>query len=131
MSQENVDAVRSTFEAFQKRDLDAFLDCFDPDVEYRSLVLEVEGTYRGREGMRRWWDGLLDVFPDWNPQIVDSREVGRCVVSRVRAEGRGTGSGISRDKDIWHVAQVRDGRLWWSVFLRTEAEALEVARLRE
>src|SRR4029078_13578702 len=80
MSQENVDAVRSTFEAFQKRDLDAFLDCFDPDVEYRSLVLEVEGTYRGREGMRRWWDGLLDVFPDWNPQIVDSREVGRCVV---------------------------------------------------
>lgn len=131
MSQENVDAVRSTFEAFQKRDLDAFLECFDPDVEYRSLVLEVEGTYRGREGMRRWWGGLLDVFPDWNPQIVDSREVGRCVVSRVRAEGRGTGSGISRDKDIWHVAQVRDGRLWWSVFLRTEGEALEAARLRE
>ena len=131
MSQSNVDAVRSTFEAFQTRDLDAFLNCFDPDVEYRSLVLEVEGTYRGRDGMRRWWDGLLEVFPDWNPQIVDSREVGRCVVSRVRAEGRGTGSGISRDKDIWHVAEVRDGRLSWSVFLRTENEALEAARLRE
>ena len=131
MSQSNVDAVRSTFEAFQTRDLDAFLNCFDPDVEYRSLVLEVEGTYRGRDGMRRWWDGLLEVFPDWNPQIVDSREVGRCVVSRVRAEGRGTGSGISRDKDIWHVAEVRDGRLSWSVFLRTEDEALEAARLRE
>lgn len=131
MSQENVDVVRSTFEAFQRRDLDAFLGCLDPDVEYRSLVLEVEGTYRGHEGMRRWWDGLLAVFPDWNPQIVDSHEVGQGVVSRVRAEGRGTGSGIARDKDIWHVAEVRDGRLWWSAFFRTEAEALEAAKLRE
>ena len=131
MSQENVDVVRSTFEAFQRRDLDAFLGCFDPDVEYRSLVLEVEGTYRGHEGMRRWWDGLLTVFPDWNPQIVDSRDVGRCVVSRVRAEGRGTGSGISYDRDIWHAAELREGRLWWSAFFRTEAEAVEAAELRD
>ena len=116
---------------FQRRDLDAFLGCFDPDVEYRSLVLEVEGTYRGHEGMRRWWDGLLTVFPDWNPQIVDSRAIGRCVVSRVRAEGRGTGSGISYDRDIWHAAELRDGRLWWSVFFRTEAEAVEAAELRD
>ena len=65
-------------------------------------MLEVEGTYRGREGMREWWDGVLAVLPDWNPQIVDSRDLGGCVVSRVRAEGRGTGSGISYDRDIWH-----------------------------
>jgi ketosteroid isomerase-like protein len=131
MSHENVDVVRSTFEAFQRRDLDAFLGCFDSDVEYRSLVLEVEGTYRGHEGMRRWWDSLLAVFPDWNPQVVASRDLGRCVVSRVRAEGRGTGSGISHDRDIWHGAEIREGRLWWSAFFRTEDEALEAVGLRE
>ena len=47
-----MDVVRATFEAFRRRDLDAFLSCFDPEVEYRSLVLEVEGTYHGHEGMR-------------------------------------------------------------------------------
>jgi SnoaL-like domain len=54
MSQQNVDVVRASFEAFRRRDLDAFLSCFDPEVEYRSLVLEVEGTYHGHEGMRSW-----------------------------------------------------------------------------
>lgn len=131
MSQENVDAVRSTFEAFQRRDLNAFLGCFDPEVEYRSLVLEVEGVYRGHEGIRRWWEGVLTVFPDWSPRIEDSRELGGRVLSRVRAEGAGTGSGISHDRDIWHLAEVRDGRLRWSAFFRTEDEAVEAAGLRE
>jgi ketosteroid isomerase-like protein len=131
VSQENVDAVRSTFEAFQRRDLNAFLGCFDPEVEYRSLVLEVEGVYRGHEGIRRWWEGVLTVFPDWSPRIEDSRELGGRVLSRVRAEGPGTGSGISRDRDIWHLAEVRDGRLRWSAFFRTEDEAVEAAGLRE
>jgi ketosteroid isomerase-like protein len=131
VSQENVDAVRSTFEAFQRRDLNAFLGCFDPEVEYRSLVLEVEGVYRGHEGIRRWWEGVLTVFPDWSPRIEDSRELGGRVLSRVRAEGPGTGSGISRDRDIWHLAEVRDGRLRWSAFFRTEDEAVEAEGLRE
>lgn len=126
---DNVEVVRSTFDAFNRRDLEGFLDCFDPDVEYRSLVLEVEGVYRGHEGLRRWWESILTVFPEWSPRIEDSREFGRSVLSRVRAEGRGTGSGVSRDRDIWHLAEVRDGRLWRSTFFRTEREALEAVEL--
>jgi ketosteroid isomerase-like protein len=131
MSESNVDAVRLAFEAFLRRDLDAFLACFDPDVEYRSLVLEVEGVYHGHAGLRRWWDSILTVFPDWSPTVEDSRELGDLVVSRVRAEGRGTGSGISHDRDIWHLAEVRDGRLRWSTFFRTEVEALQAAGARD
>jgi ketosteroid isomerase-like protein len=127
MSEENVDVVRATFDAFQKRDLQAFLNCMDPEVEYRSLVLEVEGTYHGHEGIQLWWESVLAVFPDWNPQIEEAREVCSRVVSRVRAEGHGTGSGIALERDIWHVAEVRDGRLKWSAFFRTEQEALEEA----
>ena len=80
--------------------------------------------------MRRWWESILTVFPDWSPEVVDSRDLGQQVVSRVRAEGRGTGSGISVDRDIWHLGEVRDGRLRWSAFFRTEDEALEAAALR-
>jgi ketosteroid isomerase-like protein len=131
MSQENVEVVRGTFDAFNARDLDAFLGYMDPEVEYRSLVLEVEGAYHGHDGIRSWWEGVLAVFPEWSPQIVEARDLGNRVVSRVRAEGRGTGSGIALERDIWHLAEVRDGRLRTSTFFRTEQEALEAAALQD
>ena len=53
------------------------------------------------------------------------------VLSCVRVEGHGTGSGIVLERDIWHVAEIREGRLKWSAFFRTEAEALEAVELQE
>ena len=129
MSQAHIDLVRESHEAFRRRDLDAFLGYMDPDVEFTSLVLEVEGTYRGHEGVRSWWDNILSVFPDWQPRAVEEREVGDRLVLRIRAEGTGTGSGINVDRDIWQVAEVRDGRLRSWKFFRTEREALEAAAL--
>ena len=131
MSQENVEVVRGTFDAFQARDLDAFLSYMDPEVEYRSLVLEVEGVYCGHEGIRSWWESVLAVFPDWSPKIEDARDLGDQVLVRVRAEGQGTGSGIAVERHIWQVAEVRDGRMRSSAFFRTEQEALAAAGLRE
>jgi ketosteroid isomerase-like protein len=131
MSQENVEVVRGTYDAFQARDLRAFLSYMDPEVEYRSLVLEVEGVYHGHEGIRSWWESVLAVFPDWSPKIEDARDLGDRVLVRVRAEGRGTGSGVAVERDFWQVADLRDGRLRSSAFFRTEREALEAMRLRE
>src|SRR4051812_14831871 len=127
MAPSDIDVVRGSHEAFRRRDLDAFVACMDPEVEFTSLVLEVEGTYRGHEGIRSWWDDILAVFPDWQPQVEDARELGGHVVLRVRAEGAGTGSGIDVDRTIWQVAEVRDGRLRAWRFFRTEHEALVAA----
>ena len=129
MSQAHIDLLRDSHEAFRRRDLDAFVGYMHPDVEFTSLVLEVEGTYRGHEGVRSWWDNILGVFPDWQPWVEDAREVGDRVVLRIRAEGPGTGSGINVDRDIWEVADVRNGRLRSWKFFRTEREALEAAAL--
>ena len=99
MSQADIDVVRGSHEAFRRRDFDAFLEYMDPGIEFTSLVLEVEGTYRGHDGIRAWWDDILAVFPDWQPQVEDARELCGHVVLRVRAEGAGTGSGIDVDRD--------------------------------
>jgi ketosteroid isomerase-like protein len=128
MSQDAVEVVRGTFDAFRDRDLDAFLSHLDPDVEFRSLVLEIEGAYHGHDGARRWWEDLLAVFPDWTPSVEDARDLGDRLLVRVRAEGRGTGSGIAEERDIWQLAEVRDGRLRSWTFFRTEEEALEAGR---
>jgi len=127
MARSDIDVVRDSHEAFRRRDFDAFIEYMDPDIEFTSLILEVEGTYRGHDGIRSWWNDILAVFPDWQPQAEDAREVGGRVVLRVRAEGAGTGSGIDVDRVIWQVAEVRDGRLRAWKFFRTEDEALAAA----
>jgi len=127
MARSDIDVVRGSHEAFRRRDLEAFVDHMDPEIEFSSLILEVEGTYRGHEGVRAWWDDILAVFPDWQPEDEDARQVGDRVVLRVRAEGAGTGSGIGVDRTIWQVAEVRDGRLMAWRFYRTEDEALAAA----
>jgi ketosteroid isomerase-like protein len=128
---DDVRVVCGTHEAFQSRDLDAFLGYMDPEVDFRSLVLEVEGAYHGHEGVRSWWENVLAVFPDGSPYVKEVREVGDRVVARVQAEGRGTGSGIALERDIWQVAEVRGGRITLSAFFRTEQEALEAAALSD
>jgi len=131
MSQQNMETLRGSYDAFRRRDLQAFLSYMDRDVEFESLVLEVEGAYHGHEGVRSWWDSVLAVFPDWSPTVEDAEEVGDRLVVRVRAEGTGTGSGIVLERDIWQVADVRNGRLKSWAFFRTRQEALEAAGRRE
>jgi ketosteroid isomerase-like protein len=129
VAQADIDAVCGSHEAFKRRDFDAFLTYMDPDIEFSSLILEVEGVYRGHDGLRSWWEDILAVFPDWQPEVEDAREVGERVLLRVRAEGAGTGSGIDIDRVIWQVAEVRDGRIRSWKFFRTEQEAIDAAVL--
>ena len=130
MAQADVDLVRESHDAFRRRDLDRWLDYLDPEVEFTSLVLEIEGTYRGHEGARSWWDSVVAVFPDWSPQVVEARQVGEQVLVQVRAEGSGTGSGIHLERDSWQIARVEDGRIKAWNFYRSEQEALVAAALR-
>jgi ketosteroid isomerase-like protein len=123
MPGDNAGTVRSSYDAFHRRDLDEFLSYHESDVEFKSLVLEVEGVYRGHDGLRAWWENVVDVFPDWMPQIEDAREAGNRVLLRVRVEGHGTGTGIDLDRHAWNVVEVHDGRITSSAFYRTEDEA--------
>ena len=124
MPEDDVGTVRSSYAAFHRRDLEGFLSHHAPDIEFRSLILEVEGVYHGHEGLRAWWATILDVFPDWMPQIEDARDMGGRVLLRVRVEGHGTGTGIKLDRHAWNVVEVHDGRVTSSAFFRTEEEAL-------
>lgn len=49
MSQENVERAYRGYDAFNRRDLDTFLEFIDPEVEFttRFLLMEGESEYRG------------------------------------------------------------------------------------
>ena len=45
MSQENVESALRAFDAFNRRDLDAYLELLDPAVEFRSLLVGMGGPW--------------------------------------------------------------------------------------
>jgi ketosteroid isomerase-like protein len=51
MSRATVEFVERFFDAFDRHDESALLDLVHPDVEFRSLIVEVEGGFHGHEGV--------------------------------------------------------------------------------
>src|SRR6266576_2827641 len=64
MSQENVEVVRRAVDAFNQRDLEAFLCCCDPEVVMdwsRSQGVQAR-IYHGREEVREFWSAFFEAF---------------------------------------------------------------------
>jgi ketosteroid isomerase-like protein len=133
MSQENVELLRHAFDAFNRRDLDAFLTLCDPELEFISYWMQVEGggPYRGHNGVRDWWERLLDVYPDFAAEIEEIRDLGDRTIARVRVHAHGVGSDMPMGTTMWHVAEYRPGKTIGWRFVNSEAQALEAAGLRE
>jgi hypothetical protein len=133
MSQENVELGYLLSDAFNRRDLEAFLALTDPDVEVYSRIVELEGggPYRGHDGVRSWWKDVFGVVPDLTFEIEDIRDIADVTVAQIRQRGRGAGSDAPIEQTQWIVTKWRDKKaIWWHVLL-SEAEALEAAGLRE
>jgi ketosteroid isomerase-like protein len=114
-----------------RRDLDAFLALCDPDVEFISLLMQVEGgnPYRGHDGVRSWWERLLGISPDFRAEIEELRDLGDLTLARARSHGHGVASEAPMEQTFWQLAEWRRKKVIWWRFARSEAEALESAKL--
>ena len=133
MSQQNVELGYRAADAFTRHDLDAFLALCDPDVEFVSRHVGLEGgdPHRGHDGVRIWWKDLLAVFPDCSSEIEEVRDLGDVTIARHHFRGRGIGSEAPIGQTTWQVTRWRHQKaVWWRSCL-SEAEALEAAELRE
>jgi ketosteroid isomerase-like protein len=69
MSQENVEIVRKSFEACNRRDADAAVANYHPDIEYRYVAtLDHEPVCRGRDAVKQ---SFLQVWADWEHVFSD------------------------------------------------------------
>ena len=131
MSQENVELTRRAFEAFKDRDLDGLLAMMADDVEAFPILAGMEGGYRGHDGIRRWWTGLLGTFPDFSAEVVELRDLGDSTLAVLHIRGHGAGSDTPVDASTWQVSQFRHGQcIGWHVYT-SEREALEAVGLAE
>ena len=133
MSREDTELTHRGHDAFNRRDLAAYLALHHPDVEFIPYEVSVQGgePYRGLEGVRTWWEDSLAVLPDLRSELDEVRDHGRRVFVSGRLYGQGAGSGASFERPLWQALEWRSGKLaWWRAF-ETEAEALEAVGLRE
>ena len=95
MSEENVEIVRRAVEAFEREGLDGSLRHYDPEIEWSTTEgASIEAaTYRGHEGVRRYFGHLDDEFDDLRFEVQELIEAGDQVILTVRAGGRGKTSG--------------------------------------
>ncbi|HEX5574733.1 MAG TPA: nuclear transport factor 2 family protein [Gemmatimonadales bacterium] len=131
MSQENVQRARRAYEAFNRRDWDAFLALMDTEIVMESRLVAIEGGYRGHDGLRRWWEDFLGTFPDYQVEIEEMRDLGDVTLSHFRGWGHSGEGGIPLIDPIWQPVRWRKSKIVWMRVCLTESEALEAVGLRE
>jgi ketosteroid isomerase-like protein len=132
MSQEHLDKARDFIEAYNRRDFDAAVEWFDPQIDW--VLPERQGfdSCRGPAAIRRFWDGLDETFDELRLVPQEFLEAGDRVATRLRHHVRGKESGLEMEAVLYHqVATFRDGRMVRLEYFAEWPEALAAAGLSE
>lgn len=111
MASENLEIVKRGFDAFNERGIAGIIPLIHSDFEATtppSLASEPD-TYRGPDGIRRWFDSFDEVMDEirWEPH--QFREVGDRVVVEFTLRARGKTTGLDFGQDAVMVWEIRDG----------------------
>ena len=128
MSQENVERVKVAFAAHNRGDLDAWLDLYDPEVEFETLLL---GAHQGKEAMRRLYHENQANQSGYTATPVELIDTGDKLVTVVEVGGAGIASHIALDDQIAFIHTFKDGLVVREQTFRNREEALQAAGLSE
>jgi hypothetical protein len=127
MSKENVEIVRRLNEAFEARDIDAFVTAHHPNAEARNLRSQIVGPFRGHAGIRRMAEETFEMAPDFEIRIDEIRDCGSRVL--VLGRQRGTVGGVPIDEVLAEVYEIEAGKVRRSQDFATVELAVEAVEL--
>lgn len=113
MSAEDVETVRRLFETVSQEDIDAILEFTHPDFEVRippALSAEPD-TYRGRDGMRRYWTSFRDTMTDIRFQADEVTDTGDGVLVAMRMTAKGRHTSIPVEQRLAALWTIRDRKV--------------------
>jgi uncharacterized protein len=131
MSAENLQLVRSGYDAWNKRDVDGVLSFLHPEVDWRGYPhIPEAGTLRGRDEVKLWLDRFLDAWEELDVEVTDLIDADDRVVALVAftARGRGSGAVVEGGVDA-HVWTIREGKAVAVQMYQGTREALQVVGL--
>ncbi len=132
MSKENVEIVRRSLNAYDRRDFEALRELNDPDVEVdwsASRGLEA-GVYRGLEEVLRFHQSFFEMFEQGEIEPERFIETGDVVVVPNTAHLRGR-DGIETIARSTLVFELRNGLITRIRLFQETQEALEAVGLEE
>jgi ketosteroid isomerase-like protein len=123
----NLELLRRWFEAFNDRDVEAAVALCDPSgVFISTFAVGGAAVYHGRDGMRRYFGDLTEV---WGDEIRLEPEayfdLGEHKLAFSVSRGRGRHSGVEVAMRVASVARWREGRM---VYLKGYARREEALR---
>jgi ketosteroid isomerase-like protein len=111
MAEGDADKLRRAYEAFNEGGVGAILERLDPEIHVREReTLPDRATYRGREGVRKMFEVILEAFDDLQFEVEDVVDRENHVLVVLQQVVRGRGSGIRMVGRTVHLWEMRNGR---------------------
>lgn len=132
MSQENLEIVRRSVEAWNRRDLRALKREYrsDSEIDWSRSRGPFKGVYRGQREIEEFWRVLWSTFDQGELEIHETRDAGSEVVVLNTAHFRGR-DGIEVSARTALVFTVEDGQITCLRLFDEREEAFEAVGLRE
>jgi ketosteroid isomerase-like protein len=130
VSGDNLEIVQRSIEGFNASGVDGILPLIHPEFEATTppdLASEPD-TYRGHDGIRRWFDSFYEVMDDIRWDAHELHEVGDRVVVEFTLRARGKTSGLDFGQDAVMVWSFRDGKAMRIELFQTLDEAMAAAQ---
>jgi ketosteroid isomerase-like protein len=122
----NLEIVERGFEAFNKNGVEGVLPFIHPDFEATTppeLASEPD-TYRGHDGIRRWFSSFDEVMDEIRWDAHRFREVDGRVLVEFTLRARGKTTGLDFGQDAVMVWELREGQAIRVSLYATVDEAL-------
>ena len=126
MWDERTRRVRAFADAITERDVEAALDVCHPEIEFSSLMAQLDATpYSGFAGIRRYFRDIDATWEEWRIEVEQlvSGPDGRVVIV-MSTHMRGRESGLPFAQRLANVWEFKDEKLWRATLHRDPAEAL-------
>jgi uncharacterized protein len=130
VSRENLEIVQRGIEAFNAQGVEGIIPFIDPEFEATTppdLASEPD-TYRGHDGIRRWFDSFFEVMDEIRWDAREFHEAGEKVVVEFTLRARGKTTGLSFGQDAVMVWTLRNGKAVRVDLYPTLDEALAAAQ---
>ena len=131
MSQENIEVVSQAISAINERDVDAYLALCQPDFELINQLAPIEGSNRGEQGIRSFFDSINEGTTRFELEVErlrpldDNRVLGSLTLD-IESEG-----GYRDRQALTNLYELEGGKLSRVKVFSDRAEALEAAGLSE
>jgi uncharacterized protein len=127
MAESNVELVRQGYEALREGDVEALIPLIHADFEVTTppgLAAEPD-TYRGPEGIRRYFESFYEVMDSVRFEPEDFIAVGDRVVVPVTLKARGRTTGIETAQKVVQIWDLKDEKAYRIEIYATLEEAME------